>query len=125
MPKPQTDLEDAITTALIRIFGNHPDSGGQAALVQINTKLDKLMATADETKQEVAEIKQGLLDVAAQLQKAFTEITTKIQALVDAAANAGNTDPTVQAAIDDLKSVDLKTVSQALDDIVPDQPPTT
>ena len=122
MPKPQTSLEDAVTAALIRIFGDRPDTGGQAALAQINEKLDAIMATAQESAAELAEIKANLDNVNTQLQKAFAEITAKIQALVDAANNAGNTPPEVQAAIDDLKSVDLKSVSQAFDDIVPDQP---
>jgi len=91
-------------------------------LKQILKGIKELMATAAESAAELAEIKTGLTDVKTQLQKAFDEITAKIQALVDAANNAGNTPPEVQAAIDDLKSVDLKSVSQALDDIVPDQP---
>jgi uncharacterized phage infection (PIP) family protein YhgE len=129
MPRP-TSLEDAVSAALIRIFGAIPDTEGRAGLAQLNNKVDQLnrkvdelMATAAESAAELAEIKAGLVSVSDQLQKAFAEITAKIQALVDAANNAGNTDPAVQAAIDDLKSVDLKSVSQALDDIVPDQPP--
>lgn len=105
-----TELEDAVTKALIRIFGQPPESDRQAALANINRKLDKLMATADESTKELGEIKD-------QLVKANTEIQAKIQALVDAANNAGNTDPAVQAAIDALKPA-----AQALDDVVPDAP---
>jgi uncharacterized coiled-coil DUF342 family protein len=71
----------------------------------------KIMATQAEA---IAEL-QALKD---QLVKANTEIQNKIQTLVDAANNAGNVSPELQAAIDDLKPA-----AQALDDIVPDAPP--
>lgn len=105
-----TDLEDALAKAIIRIFGQPPESDRQAALAQINKKLDKLMATAEESAKQLSDIKDELI-------KANDEIQKKIQALVDAANNAGNTDPAVQAGIDALVPA-----AKALDDIVPDEP---
>lgn len=67
-----------------------------------------------QTQEEAA---QALAAVSAQLTKAKGEIVAKIQTLIDAAANAANVDPTLQAAIDDLAPI-----AQALDDIVPDPP---
>lgn len=58
---------------------------------------------------------QVLIDLKAQLLKAKGEITAKIQTLIDAAANAGQLDPALAAAVEDLKPV-----AQQLDDIVPD-----
>lgn len=63
------------------------------------------------------ELAQALVDLKAQLSKVATEITTKIQSLQDALANAGNTTPEVDAALDEVKSA-----VQALDDLNPDQP---
>lgn len=65
-----------------------------------------------------AEDAQVLRDLKTQLAKANDEIQAKIQALIDAAGNAGNVSDELQAAIDDLKPA-----AQALDDIVPDAPP--
>lgn len=73
-------------------------------------KIKKIMASQ-------AEDAQVLRDLLAQLQKANAEIQAKIQALVDAAANAP-VSTELQSAIDDLKPA-----AQALDDIVPDAPP--
>ena len=64
------------------------------------------------TQEEAAATLSALKD---QLTKANGEIQAKIQALIDAANAADTVNPTLQAAIDDLKPA-----AQALDDIVPD-----
>lgn len=64
-----------------------------------------------------AELAATLATVKAQLTKAAAEISAKIQALVDAAANAANVDPALQLAVDDMVPI-----GQQLDDIVPDAP---
>lgn len=106
------NLEDAVCAALIRVFGQPSDTERQAVfLAKLNTKLDTIMSTAEESEKQLGEIKD-------QLVKANTEIQAKIQALVDAAAASGNNTPAgVQAAIEALKPA-----AQSLDDVVPDQP---
>lgn len=64
-----------------------------------------------------AELEALLTGVATQLSKASGEIVAKIGDLEVAIANAGNTTPEVDAAV-----ANLKTIAQALDDIVPDTP---
>lgn len=70
-----------------------------------------------QTQEEAA---AQLANILAQLTKAKEEIVTKIQALIDAAANADSVAPALQTAIDDLAPI-----AQALDDIVPDAPVVT
>lgn len=79
----------------------------------INSKLDNIMATQ-------AELAQQLTDVATQVEKTKTEITTKISDLEAAIVAAGNTSPEVDAALASLKSA-----VQGVDDIVPDTPAPT
>lgn len=71
-------------------------------------KLNEIMSTQEEAAAALRALKD-------QLVKANTEIQAKIQALIDAAGNADQVNPELQAAIDDLKPA-----AQALDDIVPD-----
>src|SRR4051812_3992320 len=77
-------------------------------LIFITIKQSKIMATQEEGAVQLG-------NILTQMQKANTEIQAKIQALVDAAANADTVNPTLQAAIDALVPA-----AQALDDIVPD-----
>ena len=79
-------------------------------LCAINQRLDQIMATQGE-------IAQTLRTVSEQLNKAFNEITTQIQTLEDAIANAGGSTPEVDDAV-----AALKLTAQKLDDIVADLP---
>lgn len=81
-------------------------------LVVISIANNKLLRTIMATQEEAAATLSALKD---QLTKANGEIQAKIQALIDAANAADTVNPTLQAAIDDLKPA-----AQALDDIVPD-----
>ncbi len=82
------------------------------------------MASQSEEAAMITELKQGVSDVGAQLSKALAEIQAKIQQLTDAVAAAGATSPEVDAATADAKAAveALKPISQALDDLNPDQP---
>jgi ABC-type transporter Mla subunit MlaD len=84
-------------------------------LSKLQEGVTKIMSEQDDAAAELAGFKDQLI-------KANAEIQAKIQALIDAAnqAPAGTLQPNLKAAIEDLKPV-----AQALDDIVPDQPPTT
>jgi len=73
----------------------------------INQKLDTIMATQDELAAQIRESN-------AQIRKAIDEVLAKIAALEEAVRN----NPPSQAIIDAV--ADLKTASQAADDIVPD-----
>jgi ABC-type transporter Mla subunit MlaD len=64
-----------------------------------------------------AELAEHLQGKDAQLNKALAEINQRIQDLITAVENAGNTTPEVDKAIEN-----LDVVTQALDDIVPDTP---
>jgi hypothetical protein len=75
-------------------------------------QFNKIMATQ-------AELAQSLKDVAAQVDKTKTEITSKIADLEAAIGNSGNTTPEVDDAL-----AALKTAVQGVDDIVPDAPAT-
>ena len=70
------------------------------------------MATQAEAAAQLTALKD-------QLVKANGEIQAKIQALIDAANNAADVGPELAEAIEALKPA-----AQALDDIVPDAPPT-
>ena len=61
-----------------------------------------------------AELAEHLRGRDEQLNRALAEINSRIQELILAVQNAGNTTPEVDEAI-----ANLDTVSQALDDIVP------
>ena len=61
------------------------------------------------------ELAQGLTDLKAQTDKARAEVVKKIADLEAAIANAGNTTPEVDAALEALKAS-----VQATDDVVPD-----
>jgi len=61
------------------------------------------------------ELAQGLTDLKTQTDKARAEVVQKIADLEAAIANAGNTTPEVDAAIEALKAS-----VQATDDVVPD-----
>lgn len=61
------------------------------------------------------ELAQGLADLTAQTDKARAEVVQKIADLEAAIANAGNTTPEVDAALEALKAS-----VQASDDVVPD-----
>jgi hypothetical protein len=93
-------------------------------LQAIEGNIDKIMATQAEDAQELRNLKQTLIDVSTQLTKASDEILAKIAALIAAAQNA-DVSTELQAAIDDLKPAGdaLKPIAQAMDDIVPDNPP--
>lgn len=62
-----------------------------------------------------AQLQQSLTDLGTQLDKAHTEITTKIAELEAAIAAGGNTTPEVDAALEALKGK-----VQNLDDLHPD-----
>lgn len=66
---------------------------------------------------DMATLAQALRDAKAQLDKSKAEIVGKIATLESAIANSGNTTPEVDAAL-----ADLKTSTQAQDDIVLDVP---
>lgn len=75
----------------------------------IHNKLDTIMATQTEL---AAEIRASNL----QIRKAIDEVTTKIAALEEAVRN-NPPHPDIVAAV-----AELKTASQAADDVVPDAP---
>lgn len=81
-----------------------------AQLTIIQQELKTIMTTQVQTAAD-------LLAVKAQLSKAAGEIVGKISSLEAALAAAGATTPEVDAAV-----ADLKTLAQALDDVVPDAP---
>jgi hypothetical protein len=83
-----------------------PEGEVQRELDEINVKLDKIMATA-------AELAGLLRQIGTQLDKAQTEILDAIAKLQQSELPAD-----AAAALDE-----LKVKVQALDDIVPDQPP--
>lgn len=91
----------------------------ETILLRILRGLKKVMSTQTEAAAELAEVKSNLGDLKSQLEKATQEITTKIDALTNASNNATNTDPALQTAIDDVRSIgeSLKPVVQALDNI--------
>jgi len=61
---------------------------------------------------------QALVDLKAKFEKAYAEVTSKIQALTDAVnTNEDKLSPESQAALEDLQSL-----GQRFDDIVPDAP---
>jgi uncharacterized coiled-coil protein SlyX len=64
-----------------------------------------------------AELAQALSTVSDQLEKASTELSTEIQTLTDAVANAGATSPEVDASV-----ARLQALAQRLDDMNPDAP---
>lgn len=76
-----------------------------------NHNLETIMTTQSEHAAQ-------LRAISAQLGKAKDEINAKIQALVDAASQAGNTTDEVNSAAEEARSA-----AQALDDIVPDTTP--
>lgn len=95
----------------IHIYHHHhyPEMDDVKNLLQtILKKQTLIMATQAETLQE-------LLDLKAQVDKANTEIVTKIAALEAAIVSASNTTPEVDAAL-----AALKASIQVVDDIVPD-----
>ena len=71
-------------------------------------KLEKIMATQ-------AELAAQLVAVRDQLVKVADEINDRVAALEAAIANAGNSTPEVDAALDAVKAI-----AQALDDLNPD-----
>lgn len=93
-------------------FHHVPDPGQLAALNQIGQALNhilqgvnKIMATQAEAAAQLAQVKQQLADTKAIVEKVGNEtdgLLDKIQVLTDAAANAGNVSPELQAAIDDV-----------------------
>lgn len=86
-------------------------------LKQINRKADKIMGSQAEDAQVLRDLATGLTDVSTQLDKATAEIIAALQ-------NQGNVTPELQAAVDALTPIkdSLKTKSQTLDDLNPDQP---
>jgi hypothetical protein len=74
----------------------------------LNNKIDHFMSNTS----------QALTDLGAKFQKAYAEVTAKIQALTDAVNNnQDNLSPESQAAL-----ADLQALGQKFDDIVPDAP---
>lgn len=79
--------------------------------------LDAITDLKETIMTSQAELATQLQDLAAQTEKARTEVLTKIGDLESAIANAGNTTPEVDAAL-----AALKGAVQGVDDIVPDAP---
>jgi DNA repair exonuclease SbcCD ATPase subunit len=86
-------------------------------LAEVHEKLDFIIQTQTEEVIRMSELGDALNAVSAQLDKAKTEIVTKIADLEAALATAGQIPADAQAVIDSLKAQ-----AQALDDIVPDVP---
>jgi seryl-tRNA synthetase len=78
---------------------------------QIINKLESIMATQ-------AELAEQIRQSTVQTRKGIDEVLGKIKALEDVIAAGGSVSPELEAAV-----AELKTASQALDDIVPDAPP--
>jgi ABC-type transporter Mla subunit MlaD len=76
--------------------------------VLLGKELQKIMANQ-------AELAAQLSAVSAQLAKASGEIVARVAALEQAIANAGNSTPEVDAALEAVKQI-----AQALDDLNPD-----
>jgi hypothetical protein len=80
------------------------------AIIAVNIQLYKIIMNQTE-------LAEHLTTRNAQLNKALIEINTRIDALILAVQNAGNTTPEIDAAV-----TSLDEVSQALDDLNPDTP---
>jgi seryl-tRNA synthetase len=83
-------------------------------LERANRKLRKIMATQKEAAAQLEVVSAALVKIGGETQKLLTEV----QALKDAAANASNVEPELQAAIDKVASQ-----AQVVDDQVPDDVP--
>lgn len=80
-------------------------------LKQINRKLDNIMATQAEAAAQLKTISTELVKVGTETQTLLDKVT----ALQDAAANADNVSPELQAAIEA-----VATQATKVDDLVPD-----
>lgn len=95
--------------------------------ITINWRLSKIMGSQSEAAASLNALRDDLASTNAELGKAKDELLAKIKALEDAASNAGNVGPELQAAIDGVvgAGAGVKDAAKAVDDIVPDAPTTT
>ena len=81
---------------------------------RLNQKLDNILRGQQYIMATQAELAEQLRTIKTDLDEALGELLSKITALEDALANAGNSTPEVDAAM-----ADVKTIATTLKDIVP------
>ena len=106
-------LGDGETNTVINVFPGNPPPVTGADLSTILQRLESIMATQAEAAAQLATI-AGTLD---KVSGETTALLNEVQTLKDAAANAGNVTPELQAAIDAVASR-----AAAIDALVPDAP---
>ncbi len=109
----------------VHIHLHHHDADGEL-IARLDRIERKITMNDAELKASLEATNTAVADVSSQLNKGFGEVSAQITALQEALANAGNTSPEVDALVTSLsdKVTAMKQVTQALDDLNPDTPPT-